>query len=211
MSLYRALFLTLVLLWVPVANAKDKKKIVLPDYVLKARTVLVVVDPDAGISLQNPNANRIAQEDVERAVTNWGRFTLAMEPSTADLVISVRKGTGRMVSPTVTSPGNNRGVILEPTDEGIRIGGQRGTPPPVTDPRTGAPQDTRPHPSTEIGSPEDMFAVYRGGVEYPLDSGPAWRYVAKDSLNSPGVSAVTEFRKNIEEAEKQRQVQQKKP
>ena len=62
MSLHRALFLTLVLLWVPLANAKDKKKIVLPDYVLKARTVLVVVDPDAGISIENPNANRIAQE-----------------------------------------------------------------------------------------------------------------------------------------------------
>ena len=210
MLLHRALFLTLVL-WIPLANAKDKKKIVLPDYILKARTVLVVVDPDAGISLQNPNANRIAQEDVEKALMNWGRFTLAMEPSTADLVILVRKGTGRMVSPTVTSPGNNRSVILEPTDEGIRIGGQRGTPPPVTDSRTGAPQDTRPHPSTEIGSSDDVLAVYRGGVEYPLDSAPAWRYLAKDSLNSPGVSAVTEFRKLIEEAEKQRQAQQKKP
>jgi hypothetical protein len=211
MSLHRALFLTLVLLWVPLANAKDKKKIVLPDYVLKARTVLVVVDPDAGISLQNPNANRIAQEDVEKALMNWGRFTLAMESSTADLVVSVRKGAGRMVSPTVSSPGNDRGVILEPTDEGIRIGGQHGTPPPVTDPRTGAPQDTRPHPSAEIGSSEDVFAVYRGGVEYPLDSVPAWRYVAKDTLNSPGVPAVTEFRKLIEEAEKQQQAKPKKP
>src|SRR5690349_13355977 len=110
MPLHRALFLALVLLWVPLANAKDKKKIVLPDYVLRARTILVVVDPDAGIALQNPNANRIAQEDVEKALMNWGRFTLAMEPSTADLVISIRKGTGRMVSPTVSSPGNNRGV-----------------------------------------------------------------------------------------------------
>jgi hypothetical protein len=211
MSLHRALFLTLVLLWVAVANAKDKTKIVLPDYVLKARTVLVVVDPDAGISLQNPNANRIAQEDVEKALMNWGRFKLAMESSTADLVISIRKGTGRMVSPTVTGPGNNRGVILQPTDEGIRIGGQRGTPPPVTDPGIGEPPDTRPHPSAEIGPSEDVFAVYRGGVEYPLDSAPAWRYLAKDSLNSPGVSAVTEFRKLIEEAEKQRSAQQKKP
>jgi hypothetical protein len=211
MSLHRALFLTLVLLWVAVANAKDKKKTVLPDYVLKARTVLVVVDPNAGISLQNPNANRIAQEDVEKALMNWGRFTLAMESSTADLVISIRKGNGRLVNPTVTGPGNNRGVILEPTDEGIRIGGQHGTPPPVTDPEIGGPPDTRPHPGTEIGPSEDMFAVYRGGVEYPLDGAPAWRYLAKDSLNSPRVSAVAEFRKVIEEAETQQSAQQKKP
>jgi hypothetical protein len=211
MSLHRALFLTLVVLWVPPANAKDKKKIVLPDYVLKARTVLVVVDPNAGIALQNPNANRIAQEDVEKALMNWGRFTLAMEPTTADLVISIRKGNGRLVNPTVTGPGNNRGVILQPTDGGVRIGGQRGAPSPVTDPGMGGPPDTRPHPSTEIGPSEDVFAVYRGGVEYPLDSAPGWRYLAKDSLNSPGVSAVTEFRKLIEEAEKQRQAQQKKP
>ena len=117
-----------------------------------------------------------------------------------------------MVNPTVSSPGNDRGVILEPTDGGIRIGGQRGTPPSVTAPGIGGPPpDTRPHPSTEIGPSEDVFAVYRGGVEYPLDSAPAWRYLAKDSLNSPGVSAVTEFRKLIEEAEKQRQPQPKKP
>jgi len=210
LSLHRALFFTLVLFCVPLANPKDKKKIVLPDYVLQARTILVVVDPDAGVSVLNPNANRVAQEDVERAVMSWGRFTLSMESSTADLVISIRKGTGRTVSPTVTNPGN-RSVILEPGDEGIRIGGQHGSPPPLSDPRTGAPRDTGPHPGTEIGPSEDMLAVYRGRVEYPLDSPPAWRYVAKDSLNSPRVSAVAEFRKVIEEAEKQREAQQKKP
>ena len=210
MSLHRASLFALLLLCVPLANPKDKKKIVLPGYVLQARTILVVVDPDAGVSPLNPNANRIAQEDVERAVMNWGRFTLAMEPGAAELVISIRKGTGRVVSPTISSPGN-RGVILEPGDEGIRIGGQHGTPPPLSDPRTGAPRDTGPHPSTEIGPSEDMLAVYRGGVEYPLDSPPAWCYVAKDSLNSPRVSAVAEFRKAIEEAEKQRDARPKKP
>jgi hypothetical protein len=201
---------TLVLLIVCFANAKDKKNIVLPDYVLKARTVLVVVDPQAGISLQNPNANRTAQEDVEKALMNWGRFTMAMEPSAADLVISVRKGSGRMVSPTVTSPGNNRPVIMEPTDGGIRIGGQHGTPPPVNDPGMGGPQDGRPRPRTEIGPSEDLFEVYRGGVEYPLDSPATWRYTAKDSLSPPSIAAVAQFRKAIEEAEKQQQQQQKK-
>jgi hypothetical protein len=208
MSLRRALFLALVLLAVPVANAKDKdkKKVILPDYVLKAQTVLIVISPDAGVSPQNPNANWVARQDVERAIMNWGRLTLAMEPLTADLVISVRRGTGKTVSPTINTP-DSRPVILDPSDQGIRIGAQHGTPPPLTN----GPTINTPHPSTEIGPSDDMLEVYRGRVEYPLDNSATWRYIAKDSLKSPNVSAVAEFRKLIAEAEKQQQAQQKKP
>jgi hypothetical protein len=115
MSLRGALFFTLVLLVVPSIDAKDKKKVVLPDYVLKAKTVLIVINPDAGTSLQNPNANWIARQDVERAIMNWGRLELAMDPLTADLVISLRRGTGKMVSPTIGGP-DNRPVIFDPSD-----------------------------------------------------------------------------------------------
>jgi hypothetical protein len=210
MSLRRALFLALVLLAVPLGNAKDKKKVVLPDYVLKAQTVLIVISPDAGTSLQNSSTNWIARQDVEKAIMNWGRLTLAMEPLTADVVISVRRGTGKTVTPTISNP-SDRPVIMEPSDQGIRIGAQHGTPPPVTNPGMGGPIDSRPHPSTQIGPSEDMFEVYRGRVEYPLDNAATWRYIAKDSLKSPDVPAVGEFRKAIEESEKQQQAQQKKP
>jgi hypothetical protein len=205
MSLRRALFFALVLLAVPLANAKDKKK-VLPDYVLKAKTVLIVINPDAGTSLQSPNANWIARQDVERAIMNWGRLELAMDPLAADLVISLRRGTGKMVSPTIGGP-DNRPVIFDPSDQGARIGVQHGTPPPVTN----GPTINTPHPSTQIGPSDDMFEVYRGRDEYPLDNSATWRYIAKDSLKSPDVPAVAEFRKLIEEAEKQQQAQQKKP
>jgi hypothetical protein len=87
MSLRKALILALVLLAVPVAISKDKKKVILPDYVLKAQSVLIVINPDAGVSPQNPNANWVARQDVERAIMDWGRLTLAMEPLNADLVI----------------------------------------------------------------------------------------------------------------------------
>jgi hypothetical protein len=43
---------------------------------------------------------------------------------------------------------------------------------------------------------------YRGGVGDPLDSPAVWRYIAKDCLRAPTVSAVEEFRKAIAEAEK---------
>jgi hypothetical protein len=72
------------------ANAKDKKKVLLPTDVLEARTVLVIVDPETGVAIDAPTANRTAQEDVEKALMNWGRLTMATDASSADLIISVR-------------------------------------------------------------------------------------------------------------------------
>jgi hypothetical protein len=191
----------LVLLSTSLAIAGNKKKPLLPAYVLKARTVAVLIDPNAGTSVTSPLANKTAQEDVEKALMKWGRFTPVMDTQTADLVITVRKGSGKMVQPTIGGlPTNDRPVVVQPTDSGIRIGGQKGRPPDSTQP---APQDTNPHPQTEIGPSEDMFVVYEGHVDGPLDRAPAWRYMTKNALHSPNVPAVEEFRKVIEETEKQ--------
>lgn len=185
------------------AAAKDKKKILLPDDVLEARTVLVVVDPDAGVALDDLLGNRKAQEDVERALMNWGRFTMAQEASNADLVIAIRKGNGKLAQPTVGGvPINNRPVILEPTDSGGRVGGHRGNSQTPGDPTN--PQPRSPSPQIEIGPTEDRFEVYRGKREDALEYSAVWRYSAKDALRSPAVPAVDAFRKLIAEAEKQR-------
>src|SRR5438876_10186441 len=45
----------LILVFSSLGIAGDKKKIVLPAYVLKARTVLVLIDPDAGTSMTSPS------------------------------------------------------------------------------------------------------------------------------------------------------------
>lgn len=184
------------------APAKNKKKVLLPADVLQARSVLVLVDPTAGMAIDAPNANRIARDDVEKALMNWGRFILANDVSTADLVIMVRKGNGKVAQPTIGGvPINNRPVIFQPGDSGGRAGGSRGTPPTAGDPT--AQQPTGVGPQVEAGSPDDFFAVYRGKRDDPLDSSPVWRYSAKDALRSPAVPAVDEFRKVIVEAEKQ--------
>ena len=204
MTRHWASLITLLVLLTTSVHGKDKKKI-LPAYVLQARTVLVVVDPDAGIS----PLDGIAQQDVEKALMNWGRFTPVMDAQTADLVISIRRGHGKAVNPTIGGVPNDRPVLVQPNDSGIRIGAQQGKNTPVTDPSVGAPPT--PHPQIETGPSEDMFSVYRGQVEYPLDSPPVWRYVAKDALRSPSVPvsvpvsvpAVEQFRKVIEETEKQ--------
>jgi hypothetical protein len=154
------------------------------------------------VAIDAPNSNRTAQEDVEKALMNWGRFTLATDVSTADLIISVRKGNGKVVQPTIGGvPVNNRPVIFEPTDSGVGIGGHRGNPPQAGDPTNAQPQS--PHPQVEVAQAQDMFVVYRGKRDNALDSPAVWRYSAKDALSSPGVPAVDAFRKLIAEAERQ--------
>jgi hypothetical protein len=209
MKLPRARVLLLpLLLFASFAIAKDNDKTSLPDFVLKAQTVMVIVDPSSGTSLVDPTGNRVAQDDVEKAIMKWGRFKLVMTATEADLVLVVRKGSGKTVTPTIDGPSQNgRPVIIQPTPGDIRIGAQKGNP------QDGVSTGTEPNgrnvsPKTETGTADDMFAVYRGtpilSHESPLDGPPVWRYIKKNALRTPDVRAVDEFRKVIENAEKQR-------
>jgi hypothetical protein len=196
-------FFFILLLLAPLVHAKNKKKQVLPDYVLKAQTVLVVVHPDLGEPLTNPAANRTAQDNVEKAMMKWGRFNLVMDVQTADLVVVVREGYAG--GPAVNnSPTDNRPVIYQPSGGNTRIAGQQGRPPDLNNPGLHGSTD-RGNITNEIGPSEDTFEVYQGGVEYPLDAAPVWRYMAKDALSGPEVPAVEQFRKAIDESEKQHQ------
>jgi hypothetical protein len=198
----RVLF-TIVLIATSLAIAGPKKKEQLPTYVLKAHTAVVIIDPSAGVSASSPLANKKAQEDVEQALMKWGRLSLVLDPQSADLVIVIRKGSGKLVQPTIGGvPTNDRPVIVQQTDRNIRIGGQQGRAP--GSPQQPSPQDTSPAPQMEVGSPDDMFSVYEGRSEGAIDQRPiAWRFVTKNALHSPDVPAVIEFRKAIEFAEKE--------
>lgn len=198
---YTSIFVSLLLL-APLAQAKNKKAPLAAD-VLRAQTVLVVIDPEAGEPLTDPSANRNARDEVEKALMKWGRYRLALDAQTADLVFSVRRGTGRSVTPTIGNlPTDNRPVILQPTDGGVRAGQQRGRPPDLNQPGIGGPQDTEPRPRTDVGASEDTLEVYRGGVEHPLDAPAIWRYTGKDGLRAPKVPAVEQFQKAVDESEK---------
>ena len=199
--------LLLVVLSSPFAISKDKPK-TLPAQVLQAQTIFVVINPDSGEPVANPQANRNAREDVEKALMQWGRFRLVMAAQTADLVLSIRKGTGSAATPTVSGgPIDNRPVILQPGGEGgVRVGAQHGPPPPLT----GEDRDRRPSLGTEIGASEDALELYLGDTEYPLDSSPVWRYTAKDALHPPKIPGLDQLRKAIAETEKATQ-QKKKP
>jgi hypothetical protein len=203
-SRWSVVVLLVLLLTLPVV-AKNKKKPTLPDLILKAQTVYVVIHPDAGEPLTDPTANRTAEDAVERAIIKWGRFRLEPGSQTADLIIAVRRG--HTAGPTIrNSPADDRPVVIQPTGEaGTRVGGHQGRPPDLSDPGPGGPSDQGPRISNQIGSSEDSFEVYMGRVDYPLDAPPLWRYTAKDALKAPRVDAVEQFRKAINESEQQRQ------
>jgi hypothetical protein len=197
-----ALF-TLSLLLTTFGFAKDKPKSTLPSYVLRARTVAVIVDPDAGVAIEDPQANQVAQKDVETALLKWGRFEPVLSTQSADLIIVLRRGHGRLVDQTISDHRqNNRPGMIDSTDNAVTIGAQHGqqpNQPGMSNP--GSSQETQ-HPQTEIGTPDDSFTVFEGGVQNPLDGNPAWRYVAKDGLRPHSVPAVDQFRKALTEAEK---------
>lgn len=200
--------LTLLSLVFP-AFAKDKKKQALPDTVLNAHHVLVVIYPDAGEPVTDMGANSTARDNVEKALMKWGRFDLVMEPQTADLVIAVRRGHGS--GPTIgNSPTDNRPVIYQPSGADTRVGGQHGRQPDLTNPFPGGMDNRGPRIGNEIASSDDAFDVYMGGVEYPLDSSPLWHYTGRDALKGPQVAAVEQFHKVIEESEKAREEREKK-
>jgi hypothetical protein len=204
MRIRMGVLLTFVLVAISLAIAGPKKKDQLPAYVLKAHTAVVIIDPSAGVSASSPLANKRALEDVEQSLMKWGRLSLVLDPQSADLVIVIRKGSGKLVQPTIGGlPTNDRPVIVQQTDSSIRIGGQQGRSPGA--PQQPLPQDTNAGPQMEVTSPDDMFSVYEGRSEGAIDQRPiAWRYVTKNALHSPDVPAVVEFRKAIESAEKEK-------
>jgi hypothetical protein len=174
--------------------AKDKKKAILPTYVLRAQTVAVIIDPNAGFTIDDPRANQVAKQDVESALLSWGRYNPILQTNDADLIVVVRKGNGRMVNDTIHDPRqNNRPGSVIPADNGASINAQEG-------PRAqSSPEVT---PQMEIGQTDDSFVVYEGHGDRPLDRAPVWRYVAKDGLLTPAVPAVDAFRKAVADADK---------
>jgi hypothetical protein len=187
------------------AFAKDDRPI-LPQYILNAHTVAVLIEPDAGIAVSDPNANQTAQRDVEAALLKWGRFNLVLSTANADLVIVLRKGHGKVADATISDPRqNSRPGSVTRTDNGISIGVQHGTPPPGTQ-GTSTPADGSgsASPRAEAGNPDDSFQVFEGKIdEDPTAAVPGWQWIHKNGLHAHDVPAVDEFRKAVAEAEKQ--------
>jgi hypothetical protein len=187
------------LLMVTLAGAKNKAEKSVPDYILHAKTVNVMVDPKAGIDLDDPRANQVAQKDVETALLNWGRFQPVIFTQGVDLIIVIRKGHKQVADTTISDPRqNNRAGVIDPTANGVSVGVQHGPGAGVPD----ASNHESPHTQTEIGTTEDTFVVYNADNGQGIDGPAAWSYIAKDGLRSHNVPAVEEFRKALAAADK---------
>jgi hypothetical protein len=188
-------------------TAKDKKKSQFPELILRAQTVRVVIGPYVGEPLDQPQANSTARDNVEKALTEWGRYRVVMDGEESDLVIAIHTGDDRMARPTIKGgPMDQRAGVGQETPSTIRIGGQRGQPP-FNDPMDPAsPQNQgQARVGNEVGPRTDSFMVYQGRSwgGNSLDSPPMWRYEVRHCLDAtPQVKAVEEFRKAIADAEK---------
>ena len=187
------------------AAAEKKDKAPLPELVVKAQTVAVLILPGARESAADPFGDRKAQEDVEKGLIKWGRFQLTQEAFTADLVLGVRKGTGHVVEPTVGGPpSDTRPTTVETTDNAIRVGVQKGR----------LPGDNEPDNSTGAGvqgGPEDSLELFLGGDQYKAGNAPVWICRKTDGLKPPTMSALEQFRKAVEETENAVARKQKQP
>lgn len=187
-------------------DKKDKKKSPISELILRAQTVRVVIDPYVGEPLDQPNANAMARDNVEKELTEWGRYRVVMDGEESDLVIAIHTGDDRMARPTIKGgPIDQRAGVGQSTPSSIRIGGQRGQPPynDPMDPMSGQNQGPA-RVGNEVGPLTDSFMVYQGRAwgGNSLDSAPLWRYEKKNCLNpNPQITAVEEFRKTIAEAE----------
>jgi hypothetical protein len=184
------------------AKNKDKG---LPPYIMNAHTVSVMIDPSAGMSVEDPRANEVARKDVEAALLNWGRFLPMTGTQGADLIIVIRKGHAKMVDDTIIGPPqNDRPGSITPMNNGVSLGAQHGAQQAggMGSNAPDASTQGSPHTQMEVGSVQDSFVVYDGTNKDPLDSSPGWRYTAKDGLHSHNVPAVDEFRKAVAAADK---------
>ena len=169
-------------------SAAKEKKSTLPAYVLQAQTAFVMIDPDEAIPAvtgREQNGARGCGEGVDDWVDLAGDGD-----ERCGLVIVVRKGDKQAMTPTGGEPPNDRPVIVQGTNDTIRIGAQQGRSPDAAE--NGGPLAPGRGMGGEIGPTEDLFSVYQGRVEAAVDEAPGRRYAASTGLKSPDVLAVKE-------------------
>jgi hypothetical protein len=107
----RILIALALLLFAATLYAKDKKpKQEIPDEILTARYVAVIVFNESG-QLMSQAEDLRSVGDVEAALRKWGRYAVTMNPRDADFVIAIR--VDRMVGARIGTSTRNPGLSTE--------------------------------------------------------------------------------------------------
>jgi len=181
-----------LLMWAPLAPAKDKKKKDVPALFNNARYVYVRAEDGDILNPRLFPEDRDAIANVEDELQDWKRYAVVLHQSEAELVMVVRKG--RLASAQV---GGGVGVGRSPDVIGGTYPGSRNPADPNS--RGGGGVSTEIGARTEVGPPDDLLRVYSVNPDGSRGA-LLWTGSMQDGLDAPQLPLVQQLKQAVDRA-----------
>jgi hypothetical protein len=184
----------LLVVAVPLAHGKDKKKSAIPAVFANAHYVYVQSEDG---DIMKPGLfpeDREAIANVQDAVKEWKRYVVTINRRDADLVFIVRKGRLAAVQPY-----GGVGIGNAPPNATAGSYPNRNAPGPNNPNADQTNSGTEIGARSDVGPSDDLLRVYTQTPDGRLN-GPLWSREIKDGLDTPNVLLVRVLREAVEKA-----------